>query len=53
MLFLLGDDPAGSADSLSLGWAPVRLVSGVVGWRVYPPADLGHIGGHVTLSPVG
>jgi signal peptidase I len=52
MLFLLGDDPVGSADSLSLGWAPVRLVSGVVSWRVYPPSEVGRVGGHVTLSPV-
>jgi Signal peptidase, peptidase S26 len=51
MLFLLGDNPAASRDSLSLGWAPLDLVDGVVGVRIWPLSDLGRVGGHVRLRP--
>jgi signal peptidase I len=33
-VFLLGDDPAASEDSRTFGWAPVRLIDGVVRWRL-------------------
>jgi signal peptidase I len=53
MLFLLGDNPAASRDSLSLGWAPAELVQGVVGLRVWPLRDLGRPRAHVRLVPAG
>jgi signal peptidase I len=34
MLFLLGDHPAASEDTRTFGWAPIRLVDGVVRWRL-------------------
>jgi hypothetical protein len=36
MLFLLGDAPAASQDSRSLGWAPLHLLAGVVQRRIHP-----------------
>lgn len=33
-LFLLGDDPGHSEDSRTFGWAPIKLVDGVVRWRL-------------------
>lgn len=33
-LFLLGDNPGASEDSRTFGWAPVRLLDGIVGWRL-------------------
>jgi signal peptidase I len=52
MLFLLGDAPAASQDSRSLGWAPAHLLAGVVQWRIYPLSELGRPGGQITLSPL-
>lgn len=34
VLFLLGDNPARSEDSRAMGWAPIALIDGVVGWRL-------------------
>jgi signal peptidase I len=53
MLFLLGDNAAASRDSLSLGWAPLDLVEGVVGIRIWPLSDVGRVGGHARLRPAG
>jgi len=50
MLFVLGDNPADSQDSRTFGWAPISLLDGVVGWRIYPLGDLGRLGGHVSLK---
>jgi signal peptidase I len=33
-VFLLGDNPTASEDSRTFGWAPIRLVDGVVRWRL-------------------
>lgn len=33
-VFLLGDHPAASEDSRTFGWAPIRLLDGVVRWRL-------------------
>lgn len=49
MLFLLGDSPGASQDSRAFGWAPIALVEGVVGWRVYPPGRIGGVGVDVEL----
>jgi signal peptidase I len=52
MLFLLGDNPAASRDSLSLGWAPLDLIDGVVGLRIWPLPDAGRVRAHVRLRPI-
>lgn len=51
MLFLLGDNSAASEDSRALGWAPIDLLEGVVGWRVHPPGRVGGVGVTVGLRP--
>ena len=52
MLFLLGDDFARSEDSRTFGWAPIRLVDGVVGWRLRAFVLPGRVHSQVQLRAI-
>ncbi|MFJ8045944.1 signal peptidase I [Kitasatospora sp. NPDC096147] len=51
-VFFLGDNPDGSEDSRSFGWGDLATVSGRIGLRVWPPAEIGRPGAAPTLSEV-
>lgn len=50
--FVLGDNPADSADSRSFGWLTGSAIKGRIGMRVWPLSDAGGIGNRPRLVAV-